>query len=168
MSLLSIAREQSRQRGYAYYTENRVTSVKKTGLASWAGAVRGSGEAEYRVSIDLERPKRSSCDCPFAAGRSRICKHMIALYFAVHPEEAERCRVELERRLAEMELEKKLQEEAELQQEEAVREYLSRMSKDELINLSISLLQMLPDWQYDYIMDELFDDDEDFEEDDCE
>lgn len=69
----------SRQSGYAYFTENRVTSAKQIGPASYSGTVRGSGEAEYAVTIDLEHLRKSSCDCPFAAGRSRICKHMVAL-----------------------------------------------------------------------------------------
>lgn len=151
MSLLSIAREQSRQRGYAYYTEKRVTSVVKKGPYSFAGTVRGSGEADYHVAIDLEHPRSSSCDCPFAAGRSRICKHMIALYFTVFPDEAEQYRVEIERRIALAELE----EERALQREAAIEDYLSQMSKGELVSLASALLRLLPDWQYDQITDKL-------------
>lgn len=69
----------SRQGGYAYFTENRVTSAKQIGPACYSGTVRGSGEAENAVTIDLEHLRKSSCDCPFAAGRSRIYKHMVAL-----------------------------------------------------------------------------------------
>ncbi len=161
MSLLSIASEKSRQRGYEYFTENKVISAKGTGSASFVGTVRGSGSAEYHVSIDLEHPRKSSCDCPFAAGRSRICKHMIALYFTVFPNEAEKHRIEEERRLAEIELE----EEFKFKQDEVVITYLLRMSKNELVNLVSSLLQLLPDWQYDLFIDELFDNNEDCEND---
>ena len=161
MSLLSIASEKSRQRGYEYFTENKVISAKGTGSASFVGTVRGSGSVEYHVSIDLEHPRKSSCDCPFAAGRSRICKHMIALYFTVFPDEAEKHHIEEERRLAEIELE----EEFKFKRDEAVITYLSRMSKNELVNLVSSLLQMLSDWQYDLFMDGLFDNSEDCEDD---
>ena len=161
MSLLSIASDKSRQRGYEYFTENKVISAKGTGSASFVGTVRGSGSAEYHVSIDLEHPRKSSCDCPFAAGRSRICKHMIALYFTVFPNEAEKHRIEEERRLAEIELE----EEFKFKQDEVVITYLLRMSKNELVNLVSSLLQLLPDWQYDLFIDELFDNNEDCEDD---
>lgn len=161
MSLLSIASEKSRQRGYEYFTENKVISAKGTGSASFVGTVRGSGSVEYHVSIDLEHPRKSSCDCPFAAGRSRICKHMIALYFTVFPDEAEKHRIEEERRLAEIELE----EEFKFKRDEVVITYLSRMSKNELVNLVSSLLQMLSDWQYDLFMDGLFDNSEDCEDD---
>lgn len=161
MSLLSLASEKSRQRGYEYFTENKVISAKGTGSASFVGTVRGSGSAEYHVSIDLEHPRKSSCDCPFAAGRSRICKHMIALYFTVFPDEAEKHHIEEERRLAEIELE----EEFKFKRDEAVITYLSRMSKNELVNLVSSLLQMLSDWQYDLFMDGLFDNSEDCEDD---
>lgn len=160
MSLFSIASEKSRQRGYEYFTENKVISASGTGSASYVGTVRGSGTAEYHVSIDLEHPRKSSCDCPFAAGRSRICKHMIALYFAVFPDEAEKYRIEEEHILAEI----KLQEAFEFKRHEIVVEYLSQMSKNELINLASALLQMLPDWQYDLFIGELFDNSEDCED----
>ena len=86
---------------------------------------------------------------------------MIALYFTVFPDEAEKHRIEEERRLAEIELE----EEFKFKRDEVVITYLSRMSKNELVNLVSSLLQMLSDWQYDLFMDGLFDNSEDCEDD---
>ncbi len=161
MSLLLIASEKSRRRGYEYFTGNKVISASRTDSASWVGTVLGSGAAKYHVTIDLEHPRKSSCDCPFAAGRSRICKHMIALYFTVFPDEAEKYRLEEERRLAEIEME----EELELQRHEAVIARLSRMSNNELVDLVSALLQALPDWQYDAFIDELLDDSEDCDDD---
>lgn len=161
MSLLSIASEKSRQCGYEYFMENRVTAANRIGSTSCVGTVRGNGPEDYHVSIDLEHPRKSSCDCPFASGRSRICKHMIALYFTVFPDEVEKYRIELERGLSEIELE----EELELKRDEDVKAYLSRMSNNELINLAFSLLKILPDWQYDLFIDELFDSSEDCEDD---
>lgn len=36
--------------------------------------------------VDIKHPKRSTCTCPFAEGRSVVCKHMVALYCEAFPE----------------------------------------------------------------------------------
>ena len=91
----------------------------------------------------------------------------MALYFTVFPGKAEKYAIKLEQDLAEVELE----EDPGYKQDEAVSAHLRQLSKDELVNLAYSLLQLLPDWQYDVLIDELLDDsgecegDEEFEED---
>lgn len=47
--------------------------------------------------IDLEKTRNSTCACPFKADKPCvICKHMVALYFQVLPEEADRVQREHE------------------------------------------------------------------------
>ena len=90
MGLLERASMVSRQRGYDYYIGDNVKSINKTGDNEYEAIVRGSGNATYSVKIDTEHTTKSKCNCPHADGKRIICKHIVATYFAVLPEEAER------------------------------------------------------------------------------
>lgn len=48
--------------------------------------VQGTNIKPYNVLINIKHPKKSECDCPFANGHT-ICKHMVALFFSISPEE---------------------------------------------------------------------------------
>lgn len=86
MGLLEIASGQSVWRGMDYYDDKKVLSWKVTGDESYDGIVSGRNGHSYNVHIDKVHPRKSTCPCPFAAGRRVICKHnMIALYFTVDP-----------------------------------------------------------------------------------
>ena len=50
--------------------------------------------------IDIEHSKKSTCTCPHAEGTRRVCKHKVALFFSVFPEEADRALREAEEREA--------------------------------------------------------------------
>lgn len=154
MSLLSIASEKSRSRGYEYYKEKMVVSVKQDGPQTYSGAVCGGGGAEYSVYIDLEHPRSSSCTCPHAAGRWVICKHIIAAYFSLFPKEAERYRAEKAEREERKRREREVWETLEQKRDEAVWEYLSSMSKEELCELAFLLLKTGPAWRYDEFIDD--------------
>lgn len=52
----------------------------------YKGEVKGTNKTPYKVMINMKRPKSSSCDCPAANGNT-ICKHMVALFFAISPED---------------------------------------------------------------------------------
>lgn len=54
----------------------------------YEGYVQGTLDTPYYVRIDVKHIRKSTCDCPYAKDRS-ICKHMIALYFSVFPDEAD-------------------------------------------------------------------------------
>lgn len=71
----------------------------------YEGEVKGSNGNVYQVSIDINHPRKSKCNCPFANGRRVVCKHMVALYFFYFPEQAEAI-------ITEIEEEEKAQEEA--------------------------------------------------------
>ena len=89
MGLIELASANSVWRGMDYYEKKKVASWKRSGDASYDGQVTGSNKQVYSVHIDKEHPKKSECNCPFAAGRRVICKHMIALYFTAEPNVAE-------------------------------------------------------------------------------
>ena len=88
MGLIELASADSAWRGMDYYEKKKVTSWKSSGESSYDGQVSGSNKQVYTVHIDKVHPRKSSCNCPFAAGRRVVCKHMIALYFTAEPDAA--------------------------------------------------------------------------------
>lgn len=95
MSILTSASSNSVNRGYEYYIHNKVTSLLQVNDNEYEGNVSGSLKIPYHVHINLNHPKKSYCDCPHANGNT-ICKHMVALYFSVYPDEAKEYREWLE------------------------------------------------------------------------
>jgi len=141
MSIISCASSDSIWRGYDYYQEKRVKSYEETKSGQYVGMVLGSDNALYMTSIDIAHPRKSTCDC-HAAGRRVICKHMIALYFTVFPEEATK--------LYEEAVNYEIEEEHRQQElrEEVIR-YVRHMKKDELQETVIDMLLSGPEWQFD-------------------
>ena len=89
MSVLSAASGKSAWRGYEYYTQNKVISWRQIDKDIYEGAVAGSGEEPYHIILDVAHPARSKCDCPHAEGKRIVCKHKVAVYFAIFPEEVD-------------------------------------------------------------------------------
>lgn len=88
MSVLTSASKNSISRGYFYYCEGNVLSCEQIDSNKYEGTVKGNGKEPYHVVLDINHPKKSSCTCPHANGYV-TCKHMVALYFYIFPEEAE-------------------------------------------------------------------------------
>lgn len=125
MGLLEIASGNSFWRGYDYFKEGKVLTREKLSDTLYSGTVAGSREKPYEVTIDIEHPKRSVCNCPHAEGKRRVCKHKVALYFSFFPEEADKAIKEAEE--WEAEEEKREQEEF-----EEIKSYVYSLSKQEL------------------------------------
>ncbi len=89
MSLIDKASGKSFRRGIDYFERKQVTSCEKVSDKEYNGLVLGGQKNPYFVHIDLNHPLKSECNCKFAEGRRVICKHMVALYFTVYPEEAQ-------------------------------------------------------------------------------
>lgn len=84
-------------KGYWYYKNGNVLSWKKLNDFEYEGIVKSDNKKEeYNVTINLKKPRSSKCNCPFAIDSYKICKHMVALYFAVFPEECIAFEKELE------------------------------------------------------------------------
>ena len=139
MGLIDLASSNSLWRGIDYYQSKNVKKIKKISDDEYNSIV--SGTEEYNVHIDINHPRKSTCTCPFADGRRVICKHMVATFFTIYPEEAERIIKE------EQEYE---EEEERLFEEhlEEVREYVNGLTEDEVRALLI-----------DKLIDEWYDDD---------
>ena len=88
MALIDLASSNSLWRGIDYFESNKVKEIEKINDNEYKSIV--SGSSDYNVFINLNHPRKSTCSCPFAAGRRVICKHMVATYFKIYPEEAKR------------------------------------------------------------------------------
>lgn len=89
MSILSAASGASVWRGYEYYTKKKVLSFTQISEDEYEGKVSGNASEPYHVKINVAHVRRSQCNCPHAKGTRIICKHMVSLYFAVFPQEAD-------------------------------------------------------------------------------
>lgn len=97
MGLLDIASGSSVWRGLDYYKENKVVNYQKINEFLYRGDVTGSNQQIYNVSIDVEHPKKSVCDCPHAKDKRIICKHKVALYFTAFPDAVDNFLKEVEK-----------------------------------------------------------------------
>ena len=139
MGLIDLASSNSLWRGVDYYQSKNVKKIKKISDNEYNSIV--SGTEEYNVHIDINHLRKSTCTCPFAAGRRVICKHMVATFFTIYPEEAERI---IKEEQEYEEAEERLFEE----HLEEVKEYVNGLTDDEVRAALI-----------DKLMDEWYDDD---------
>ena len=142
MGLISMASNASAWRGYEYYLNKNVINYKKMSEDEYEGQVKGSNEENYIVFIDVEHPRKSNCNCPHAFGTRIICKHMIALYFEVFPSEAEQYIEKVEQSEEEKEQRKE-------ESYEKVIQYIDSLSKKELQQVLLEVLDEGPEWMYD-------------------
>ena len=89
MSFWSLASGTSIWRGYDYFKQGKVESYEQVAESIYESSIKGSAPNPYHTVIDMEHPRSSHCDCPFAKDRRVICKHMVALRFTVFPSEAD-------------------------------------------------------------------------------
>ena len=141
MDLYKSASLQSQFRGYDYFKSNKVLSFKQIDDSIYQGKVKGNNQL-YDVTINIEHPKKNShCNCPHAEGTKIICKHMVALYFAIFPGKAKQFMDEIDERNRES-------EEYEHELEMKMRKYIKSMSKKELEEALLECLYQV-DWLYD-------------------
>lgn len=104
MSIVTAASGKSVWRGYDYYLQKKVLMWGEEEKDIYTGKVEGSGDNIYEVTIDIKHPKKSICTCPHAEGNRVVCKHKVALFFTIFPEEAEEYRREIEEYEEELDL----------------------------------------------------------------
>lgn len=125
MSFINLASAKSLWRGLEYYGNKRVLSVKQIDKNIYESMVQGRRDEPYHVQINLEHPRASKCTCSFADGRHVVCKHMVAAYFTVCPEEA--------KRIIEEEEEFEREEEQRWQEEyKKIERYVNSLTKQQL------------------------------------
>ena len=84
MDVLTNAKEIIIDRGYRIYNDGGVLNTKMINDHVYEGEVKGSNGI-YQVSIDTLHIRKASCTCPYAQDR-HVCKHMVALSFAIEPQ----------------------------------------------------------------------------------
>lgn len=142
MGVIKSASGSSAWRGLDYYKQNKIISYKKLNDNEYTGKVKGSNNVEYDVIMNIEHPRSSKCNCPHAKDRKVVCKHIVALYFMVFPEEADKF----------IEDAQKAEEEYQDYQEKLYKKVVSHinsMSKKELVDALIYTLNVAPEWVYE-------------------
>lgn len=147
MGLLECASGASVWRGYDYYKEKKVVTLEETEENIFTAKVSGNSSEPYSVELHIDHPRKSKCNCPHADGKRIICKHIVAAYFTVLPEEADKFYAEA---IAYQEEEEKRQDEL----TNKVCHYVWHMKKSELQEALLQLLFDGPEWQFDHFVRE--------------
>ena len=138
MSIRTLDSGASAWRGYEYYERKKVHSFSQTGEDEYTGQMAENGPTPYQVKINTAHIRQSKYKCSHADGRRGICKHMVALFFAAFPEEAEQYMEEVE--------EYGREEEQRMEDHyEALRSYVKSLSKKELQDQLFEALAELSD-----------------------
>lgn len=139
MGVIEIASGSSCWRGLDYYKSKKIKSINKINDNEYESIVLGT--KDYNVYLNIEHPRKSTCNCPLANGKRIICKHIVATYFKAIPNSANNFEKE----------QNKLQEEYEIEQEQLynkVIKYLSKMNKNDLIEEVVHIFDYGPEWIY--------------------
>lgn len=155
MSIITVASGKSVWRGYDYFLQGKVVSVENTAEDQFEGIVSGSNGALYSVMINAKHVRKSHCNCPHATGRV-VCKHMVAMFFAVFPEEARKYKKWRESYEQELEEEQQRME----NRESRIYEYVCSLSAEQAHDLILVLLNELPDWRLEDFVREYVDSDD--------
>lgn len=159
MSILSAASAASVWRGYDYFIHKKVLTCVQTGESIFEGTVSGSGTNVYQVLIDIQHPRKSICDCPYAEGSRIVCKHKVALFFEAFPAEAVAYIQTVER------YEEQVRQ-RELENRKRIEQYVNSLTVKQLrLELFKRLIHQDDDYDYDDYDDDDYDDC-DFDEDD--
>ena len=142
MGVLECASVLSVWRGYEYFKKNRVRGIKQLDENVFSATVQGSASIPYSVELHMDHPRKSICDCPHANGRRVVCKHIVAVYFTVLPDEAEKFYKEA---LVNDEVEEKRQDAL----SKRVIRCVHKMGKNELQQALLEVLFDGPEWQYE-------------------
>ena len=87
MGIISLASGNSCWIGLDYYKNKKITELNKINENEYESVVKGTNN--YNVHLDIEHPRKSTCNCPLANGKRIICKHIVATYFTALPREAQ-------------------------------------------------------------------------------
>lgn len=153
MGILECASGASAWKGYYYHKEEKVSDIEEIGSRIFSAKVSGSADEPYSVELHIDHPRKSKCNCPHADGKRIVCKHMVAVYFAIRPNEAERFYREA------MEYQAEEEQRQEVLYNKVI-QYVRKMKKSDLQEALLELLFDGPEWQYDrFIRENGLDDD---------
>lgn len=136
MGIISSASGSSCWRGLDYHKNNKIKNIKRISNIEYSSVAFGT--LDYNVYLNLEKVRKSTCNCPLANGKKIICKHIVATYFSVVPNSA----IEFEKE------QEKLQEEYELYQDNEYKnaiKYINEMNKKDLVEELLHIFDYAPE-----------------------
>ena len=137
MSFIDSAAYWSKVNGFDYFEEGRVLEIIKINDDEYHAKVKGSKDNVYNIVYYPDYPKKSTCDCPRANGKRVVCKHKVAVFYALNPDEAQSVRDEREENLRYQEkLEQEFEERHRKRVEEA-QKYVDGLSVEEMKRIII-------------------------------
>ena len=142
MGILDCASGASVWKGYNYFKEKKVKDIEIIDDGIFSATVSGSSNENYYIELNVDHPRKSKCNCPHADGKRIICKHIIATYFTIFPEEAESFYQDA------MNYQEEEEKHLEILEQRVI-EYVCKMKKADLSQALLELLFDGPDWQYD-------------------
>lgn len=133
-----IASYNSYWRGLDYLESKLVKKLNRLNEFIYEAEVEGTNS--YNVRIDVNYPRKSTCTCPHASGKSIICKHKVAVYFSIYPEEAQKAIDERNAYFKEPEERKKEYDRKVEEHRESIKEYVDSLSEKEVRNMLINYM----------------------------
>ena len=132
MGIMDISSYKSLWRGYEYFKDKKVRKVHEMSPQVFNAEVLNAEYDVYHVQLNIKHPRKSTCTCPYASGRMIICKHKIAVFFTVFPDEAKAYMQEVE--AYEKEEEKRYQAHLKYMEEQyqEVKKYVNQLTLEEL------------------------------------
>lgn len=122
-------------RGFAYYNNHEIISIKKANNKVHAEV---SGSETYHVEIDLNDLSSMKCTCPYFQGGNK-CKHLAAVMFAIDDHQYDEEIIEEEKIEVEYDIEKMVDECDEL----FLRYFLGEIIKNNK-DISDKFINMIP------------------------
>lgn len=138
MGMLDVCSNNSYWRGLDYFESKRVKALVKLNGFEYEAQVEGT--ENYRVHIDLNHPRKSTCTCPHAFGKSIICKHKVAVYFSVFPKEAQKAIDEKNRYYEEQEKREREYDKRVEDETNTITKYVNSLSEKEVRRLLINYM----------------------------
>ena len=148
MGLIDLCSNNSYWRGLDYYENRKVKDITKINDNEYDAIVFGS--EHYHVHLNVEHPKKSTCTCPHAKGASRVCKHKVAVYFSIFPDEANEAIKERNELIKEQESREREYDNKQREAYKRQKEYVDSLSEEEVRDMLIG-----------YLVDEEMQDEED-------
>lgn len=142
MGILECASRASVWKGFDCYAQEKVLRLDEIGEDLFRAEVSGSEDNVYEVELNIRHPRKSKCTCPRANGKRVVCKHIVATYFVVCPEETDRL-------IAETVAAKGGEMQRQEERYRKVCQYVRGLDQNALQEALLALLEYGPEWQYD-------------------
>ncbi len=142
MKFLDKAIPSALWKGYFYHKNGQIASVHELENSCYYSYVYEKDGTSRCVEIDIKHPTKSKCSCKNPYGKHLVCEHMVAVFFEIHPVEAEKL----------FERAKNYQKEEEMREREIhrrIEEHFRNMDKETLVDAVLNCITRLPDWECD-------------------